>query len=53
MAGSVTTTGGFTVLELLIALCVAGIMSAIAVPLYGAIVEYADGDNDEPVGEEF
>jgi len=37
----VKKAGGFTVLELMIALCVAGIMSAIAVPLYAAIVEHA------------
>lgn len=34
-------SGGFTLLEVLIALCVAGLLSAIVVPLYGAIVNRA------------
>lgn len=42
MTSSLNKSGGFTVLELIIALCVAGIMSTIAVPLYGAIVERAN-----------
>ena len=34
-------SGGFTLLAVLVALCVAGLLSAIAVPLYGAVVSRA------------
>lgn len=36
-----TREGGFTLLELILGLVIAGLLSAIAVPLYGAIVDRA------------